>query len=288
MKETLNILTVDVEEWFVVDILSDRFSFDEWETLPSTLERNSRRLLGLFRQKQVTATWFVLGWCAHKFPELIQEIVNEGHEVACHSYSHVRVDRMDPDSFRKDTEMAIDAIVKVVGNRPYGYRAPSWSINTGIPWAFEILTEFDFEYDSSIFPIKHDIYGMPEGPRRPVKMHFSNGRSLYEVPASTYRVWGRNIPIAGGGFLRHLPYWYSRRMIGKLNEQGQPAVVYIHPWEIDPNPPRVEGLSILQKLRSYGSTSVLYWKLERLLNDFTFVSVSEYLRMSRKKRIGFH
>ncbi len=287
MVDSLNLLTVDLEEWFVVEILSDRFAFNEWDSLPSTVVKNSRRLLALFRKKNVTATWFVLGWCAKKYPQLLQEIADEGHEIACHSYSHTRVDRMDPDSFRKDTQMAMDAIIKAIGNRPFGYRAPCWSINADIPWAFEVLAELDFEYDSSIFPIKHDIYGMPNGPRRLFKMHFDNGRSLYEIPASTYRIMNRNIPIAGGGFFRHAPYWYSRRMVSKLNQQGQAAVVYIHPWEIDSDPPHIRGLSFLQRLRTYGSTSILYSKLEKLLGDFRFTTISNYLLLNKKRRIGF-
>lgn len=287
MDQTLNFLTVDLEEWFVVDILSDCITFDDWDSLPSTIVPNSRRLLDLFRRHDVTATWFVLGWSAQKYPQLIREIFDQGHEIACHGYRHLRVDRMDPDSFRKDTEMAVEAIAKAIGLRPVGYRAPSWSINATIPWAFETLAELDFEYDSSIFPIKHDIYGAPGGPRQLFKMNFDNGRSLYEIPASTYRVFGRNIPIAGGGFLRHAPYWYSNRMINKLNRREQPAVVYLHPWEIDPKPPRVEGLSFFQRYRSYGSTSIMYRKLERLVSDFSFTTMSDYVRQQKKRRIGF-
>jgi len=183
--------------------------------------------------------------------------------------------------------MAVEAIAKAIGLRPVGYRAPSWSINTTIPWAFETLAELDFEYNSSIFPIKHDIYGVSEGLRQLFKMNLDNGRSLYEIPASTYRVFGRNIPIAGGGFLRYAPYWYSNRMINRLNQQRQPAVVYIHPWEADPKPPRVEGLSFFQRYRSYGSTSIMYHKLERLVSDFSFTTMSDYVRHQKKRRIGF-
>ncbi len=289
MIENLNLLTVDLEEWFVVEILSDRFSREEWYQLPSTVEKNTVRLLELFRSHQVLATWFVLGWVAEKYPGLIREIAQEGHEIACHSYSHNRVNSMTPDMFRKDTELSIEMITKAVGRRPVGYRAPSWSIDTTTPWAFEILAELGFEYDSSIFPIKHDIYGIPSGPRKMFKMNLENGRTLYEIPASTHRISGKNIPVAGGGFLRHSPYWYSRSIIRKLNKQQQPAVVYIHPWEIDPEPPRIESLSIMQKYRTYGSTSVFYYKLERLLNDFEFTTVSNYLYLSKKKpSIGFH
>ncbi len=287
MHKALNLLTVDLEEWFAVDILSHRFAFEDWDSLPSTIIPNSRRLLDLFRRYDVTATWFVLGWIARKYPQLVREIFDQGHEIACHSYRHLRVDRMDPESFRKDTEMAIEAIGKAIGLRPLGYRAPSWSISAAVPWAFQTLAELGFEYDSSIFPIKHDIYGVPGGPRQLFKMYLDNGRSLYEIPASTYRVFGRNIPIAGGGFLRHAPYWYSNRMIRTLNRQGQSVVVYIHPWEADPKPPRVEGLSFFQRYRSYGSTSIMHHKLERLVSDFRFTTMCDHVRQQKKRQIGF-
>lgn len=282
-----NLLTVDLEEWFVVEIFSGRYAFEDWDQLPSTLVENSRRLLDLFHRNGVHATWFVLGWCAERFPELIQEILERGHEVSCHSYRHRRVDLMSPDQFREDTKRAINAIMKATAVKPRGYRAPSWSINSTIPWAFEILADLGFEYDSSIFPIKHDIYGMPQGPRQIFRMKFESGRHLYEIPASTRRFFGRNLPIAGGGYLRHCPYWYSRYVIRKLNADGHAAVIYIHPWEIDPDPPRVEGLSAMQRLRTYGSTSILSIKLERLLSDFDFTTMSHYIRYRRQQKIGF-
>ncbi|HWR84184.1 MAG TPA: XrtA system polysaccharide deacetylase [Candidatus Deferrimicrobium sp.] len=287
MPDATNLLTVDLEEWFVVDILSDRYTLEEWDKLPSTVTANCRRLLETLRRCNTTATWFVLGWIAHKYPHLIREIFHEGHEIACHSYMHRRVDLMDPTAFRTDTEMAIEAIIKAVGIRPVGYRAPSWSINPGVAWAFEILGELQFEYDSSIFPIKHDIYGIPDGPRQMFKMQLENGHTLWEVPASTCRLLGRNVPIAGGGFFRHAPYWYSRRMIRKLNSEQQPVVVYVHPWELDPEPPRIGGLSFLQRYRSYGATGIMRLKLERLLREFSFTTISDYLRLQSKRQIGF-
>ncbi len=289
MQEVVNLLTVDLEEWFVVEALADRFTKDDWEKQEATCERNTLRLLELFRTHRVQSTWFVLGWVAEKYPDLIREIAQDGHEIACHSYSHSRVNSMDPESFRKDTEMAVEAIMKASHRRPIGYRAPSWSIDPSTPWAFEILAELGFEYDSSIFPIKHDLYGIPDGPRHTFKMNLDNGRTLYEIPATTYRLLWSNIPVAGGGFLRHSPYWYSRWVMKRLNAQKRPALVYMHPWEIDPAPPRVTNLSIMQYYRTYTSTSVFYYKLDRLLGDFVFTSIENYLRLLRKKpRIGFN
>jgi len=288
MATESNVLTVDLEEWFVVEALAGRYPQDEWKELPSTLERNTTRLLQVFQRYDVRATFFVLGYCAERFPDLIAEIYANGHEVACHSYTHRRVDQLDPEEFRLDTRRAVNAIIKACGARPLGFRAPSWSINDSVPWAFEILSELGFEYDSSIFPIKHDLYGMPKGPRELFRMKLSEGRFLYELPASTYRLLWWNLPIAGGGYLRHCPYWYSRRMIERINRRGKPAVVYIHPWEVDPEPPPVSGLSSVQRLRMFGSTGILGIKLEKLLRDFSFTTALHYIQKQRKRKIGFH
>jgi len=289
MSLTTNLLTVDLEEWFVVETLAGRFARTDWGNLETTVIRNTHRLLQLFRNKEVTATWFVLGWVAKRYPALINEIAQEGHEIACHSFNHIRVNSMDPESFRKDTELVLKAITRAINKQPVGYRAPSWSIDDSTPWVFEILSELGFEYDSSIYPIKHDIYGVPNGPRQTFKINLESGRTIYEVPASTYRLFGHNFPVAGGGFLRNSPYWYTKWIINNLNKKNQPAVVYIHPWEIDANPPRLEGLTLMQKFRIYGSTSVFYYKLEKLLNDFDFTNMADYLKNFRKKRqIGFH
>ncbi len=288
MEQPINILTVDLEEWFVVEALAGRVNFSDWSQLDSTVVENSRRLLDLFHLHSVRSTWFVLGWVVDRYPELIQEIGNQGHEIACHSYYHRRVDKMDRDTFKADTEKVLEAIVRATGRRALGYRAPSWSINAKCFWAWEVLGELGFEYDSSIFPIKHDIYGIPGGPRRTFKLNLDNGKTLYEIPATTFRFFGKNVPIAGGGFLRHSPYWYSQRIIKKLNMTGQPAMVYVHPWEFDPNPPLVENLSVLQRYRTYGSTSIFYHKLGRLLTDFEFSALEDHIGQQKKRRIGFH
>ena len=287
MDEQLNILTVDLEEWYVVEALRERLGDDEWSSLQSTVEKNSHRLLELFRRHNVRATWFALGWVAQRHPDLIAEIEQEGHEIGCHSWVHRRVDSLTPDEFREDTKRAIDAVAACVRNRPRGYRAPSWSINDTIPWAFEVLAELGFDYDSSIFPIKHDIYGMPHGPRHIHKMQLRDDRILYEVPASTYRVMGKNIPVGGGGFLRHSPYWYSSRVIRRLNKNNRPVIVYVHPWEFDPDPPRVDGLTGMQRYRMYGSTAIFYHKLDRLLTEFPFTAMADYLQVLKRRRIGF-
>ncbi|MDZ4722431.1 MAG: DUF3473 domain-containing protein [candidate division Zixibacteria bacterium] len=287
MPEQLNILTVDLEEWFVVEILREKYPFEQWPALPSRVQENSYRLLDLFNRKHVRATWFVLGWCAERYPRLISDIAAEGHEIACHSYQHRRVDQLTPETFREDTQRALEAIQQASGVRPFGYRAPSWSINASIPWAFEILGELGFDYDSSIFPIKHDLYGIPDGPRQLFKMSLSEGRYLFELPASTVRLFGRNLPVTGGGYLRHSPFWFSRQMVKRLNNKGIPAVIYIHPWEFDPNPPKANGLSLSQSFRTYGSTDIFGLKLEQLLSEFNFTTVIDYLGSFTRQKIGF-
>lgn len=287
MNNRLNLLTVDMEEWFVVEALADRVSFEDWDSHSSTLVRNSRRLLNLFSRKGVHATWFILGWCAEKHREIVAEIADAGHEIGCHSYRHRKISSLSPEEFREDTLRAQEAIVSAAGVTPVGYRAPSWSITPESAWAFDILAELGFQYDSSLFPIKHDLYGIPGGPREIFKMKTANNRYLWEIPASTYRTLGRNIPLGGGGYLRHSPYWYSRWMINKLNAQHVPVVVYIHPWEIDPEPPFIDGLSASQRFRTYGSTDTFEVKLERLLEDFEFVCASDYLAATATKKIGF-
>lgn len=287
MAKQVNLLTVDLEEWYVVEVLQQRFAFDDWPALKSTVVTNTRNLLRMFDRYQVNATFFVLGWVAEKHPHLVAEIADSGHEVACHSYRHRRVDKLSPEAFREDTVRALEAIVRATGDRPRGYRAPSWSLNGSCTWAFKILADLGFEYDSSIFPIKHDLYGMPDGPRHLFKMYFDNGLSLWEMPSTTFRVFGLNLPMAGGGYLRHSPYWYTRNMVSRLNAQKQPAMVYIHPWELDPNPPGVSGLSPIQRFRVYGSTALFGQKLERLLSDFEFTTITDYINTYGKKRIGF-
>ncbi len=283
-----NVLTIDLEEWFVVEALRGQVDQDDWDDLPSTVIENTFRLLSILDRHDVLATFFVLGWVAERHPTVIREIANQGHEIACHSYAHRRVDSMSPDEFREDTARSMHAISEAADERVVGYRAPSWSINQTTPWAFDVLAELGFEYDSSIFPIKHDLYGVPDGPRHTFRMTCNGGRVLWEIPATTFRVLGRNVPAAGGGFFRHSPYWYSRRIIRMLNRQGQPAIFYIHPWEFDPDPPRMQGLSLVQRFRSYGSTSLLEMKVSRMLDDFEFVTLREYLHRHFRTRIGFH
>lgn len=282
-----NILTVDLEDWFVVENLRGSVSSQDWDKLPSRVEETTEAVLALFDDYGVRATFFVLGLIAEKHPALIQAIASKGHEIACHSYRHGRIDLLTEERFREDTSKAVKAIEKACGETPLGYRAPSWSIGSRTPWAFEVLADLGFVYDSSIYPIKHDVYGEPEGPRKIFKTRLESGRSIYEIPATTVSILGRNFPVGGGGYLRHSPFWFTRKMMNKLNRNKRPAVIYIHPWEFDNNQPRLKGLSFLQRYRQYGSVITLQRKMELLLKKFDFCPALEYIRNLARKPIGF-
>ena len=282
-----NILTVDLEDWFVVENLKANIKFEEWDEMSDRVVDNTNRLLDLFDYYGVRATFFVLGWIAEKHPRLINRVSAMGHEVACHSYRHDRVDQLQEKYFREDTLRAVEAIEKACGITPVGYRAPSWSINSKVKWAYEELADMGFLYDSSMYPIKHDIYGEPGGPKRIIKIELDNGQSIYEVPASTVTILGHNFPVGGGGYLRHSPFWFTKKMIKKLNRENHPAVIYIHPWEIDSHQPRLEGLTAFQRYRQYGSIATIERKMELLLQAFDFCTIKDYIRQLVKKPIGF-
>lgn len=282
-----NILTVDLEDWFVVENLKDNIRFEEWDELPERVVKSTNRLLELFDYYDVRATFFVLGWIAEKHPGMVHDVSSMGHEIACHSYSHGRIDALTEEQFREDTRRAIGAIAEACGVVPVGYRAPSWSINSKIPWALEVLADMGFLYDSSVYPIKHDIYGEPGGPKQIVRLELAGGRHIHEVPASTINILGKNFPVGGGGYLRHSPFWFTKKMINKLNDNNRPAVIYIHPWEIDTKQPRVNGLTAFQRYRQYGSINTIERKMEMLLQTFDFSTVKDYIKRLVRKPIGF-
>lgn len=283
-----NVLTVDLEEWFVVEIFSKRIDKSEWPSLPTRIEDNSYQLLEVLERYETQATFFILGWVAERYPALIADIAKAGHEIACHSYWHRRVDRLTPDEFRVDTLKALEVIEKASGVRARGYRAPSWSVNSNNIWALDVLADLDFVYDSSIFPVKHDIYGDLNAPSRLVSLKVAGGKTILEFPATTVRLFGRNIPVAGGGYLRHSPYWYSSMMIRRLNRDGFPAVVYVHPWEFDSSQPRVYGIGFRDRFRQYSSIKSFPAKFERLLTDFKFAPMHKFIENAGKRPIGFH
>ena len=263
-----NALSIDLEDYYHVSAF-ESVNRDNWSSYSSRVVQNTQRVFELLDEVDCKATFFALGWVAESYPGLIREIANRGHEVACHSDKHQRVFEMTPTEFREDTRVARNRLQDASGAAIIGYRAPSFSITRNSLWALEILAELGFRYDSSIFPVLHPNYGMPRGPRTPFRVETNHG-AIVEFPMPTLEFAGSRAPFGGGAYLRLLPYWYTRWGMRYLNErEGQPTCVYIHPWEIDPEQPRMEG-SLTARLRHYlglGSTEA---KLRCLLRDFEF------------------
>jgi len=269
-----NILSVDVEDYFHVEAFADVVDRAQWDSFRPRVEANARRLLELLEEQGVQATFFILGWVAERYPALVREIVARGHEPACHSYWHRRVYRLSVEEFREDCRSAKQAIEQAAGRPVFGYRAPSFSITGDSLWALEVLAELGFTYDSSIFPIRHDVYGIPGAPRFPFRLTTAAG-TLLEYPISTFRLVGRhNFPVGGGGYLRILPFWYTRLGIQRLWSEGLPLIVYLHPWEIDPDQPRLEG-RLTSRLRHYTNLSRTVPRLQGLLGMGEFTSFEQ-------------
>ena len=260
-----NALTIDVEDYFQVSAFAPCIARSEWDTRECRVERNVGRILEMLDRHQVKATFFTLGWIAERYPELVREMARRGHEVASHGYAHQRVSDQSRADFLDDITRAKAILESLSGQEVRGYRAPSFSISTGNLWAFDCLVEAGYRYSSSIYPIKHDHYGIPDAPRflhevRP---------SLAEIPATTIRAFSRNWPASGGGYFRLMPYALSRRLLRRVNEQDQSAAVfYFHPWELDPQQPRVAGASAKARFRHYLNLDLMEARLDRLLGDF--------------------
>jgi polysaccharide deacetylase family protein (PEP-CTERM system associated) len=261
----INALTIDVEDYFQVSAFAPYIRRDEWDSRECRVERNVGRILELLAARDVKATFFTLGWIAERYPQLVRDIVAQGHELASHGYGHQRASDLDRAAFRADVSRA-KAILEELSGRPVrGYRAPSFSIGTGNLWAFDVLAETGHHYSSSIYPIRHDHYGMPDSPRFAYRL--ANG--LLEVPVTTVRLWGRNLPSSGGGYFRLLPYAVSRWLIGKVNrDDAESAVFYFHPWEIDVAQPRVAGIDAKSRFRHYVNIGRMEGRLQQLLADF--------------------
>jgi polysaccharide deacetylase family protein (PEP-CTERM system associated) len=266
----VNSITVDVEDYFQTEAMASTVMRHEWDQLPTRVERNTQRIFELFAERDVKGTFFFLGWVAEKFPELVRRAVELGHEIACHSYWHRLVYRMTPEQFREDTKRAKAVIEDIAGRRVLGYRAPSFSLVKSTEWAFEILVELGFRYDSSICPIRHDLYGNSDAPRTP---HQIAGGKLMEFPIATLAIGRHNFPVGGGGYLRILPYSYTRWGLSHLNRAEKlRIVVYTHPWELDPEQPRLSA-SARSRFRQYSGLRTTVGKLERLLKDFRFAPI---------------
>ncbi len=271
-----NILTVDVEEWFHPEALQHLFPREKWDEQPARVEPLVERLLQVFAEHGARATFFVLGWVAQKHPQLVRRIVEQGHEVASHSFSHRMVTKMTPEEFEKDLKQSVKVLHDITGQAVLGFRAPTFSITKESFWAYRVLVNEGFEYDSSIYPIWHDRYGVPDAPRSAYWVEVENGRRILEFPMPTLRFGSKNFPFGGGGYLRIFPLLFTRRAIKKFNAEGQPAIVYMHPWEFDVDQPRVR-LGKLQSIRHYANIGRNENKLRRLLKEFEWMSFKEYL-----------
>jgi polysaccharide deacetylase family protein (PEP-CTERM system associated) len=262
-------MTVDVEDYFQVSAFEGVVARERWPQMESRVVANTERLLALFEEFRIHATFFVLGWVGEHHPSLVRRIAATGHEIASHGYEHRLVYDQTADAFREDVRRAKGLLEDLSGRAIAGYRAPSYSITARSLWALDVLADEGYEYDASIFPIRHDRYGIPDAPRHPHRRAVRSG-SLLELPASTIRVAGVNLPIAGGGYFRLLPYAFTRWGLRRLNRQERkPGIFYLHPWEIDPAQPRMSA-GWLSRFRHYRNLDQTEPRLRRLLSEFAF------------------
>lgn len=263
----VNALTIDVEDYFQVSALAHHFPRCDWEHVPCRVERNVDLILALLDEHRACATFFTLGWVAERYPQLVRRIAAQGHEIASHGYEHERASAQGRGHFLADIVLAKAVLEDIAGERVSGYRAPSFSISKANLWAHDCIAEAGYLYSSSVYPVRHDHYGIPDAPRFPYRLE--NG--LLEVPVTTMRWLGRNWPAGGGGYFRLLPYSVSRWQIGKVNQdEGRAAIFYFHPWEIDPEQPRVRNASIKTRFRHYVNLGRTEGRLRRLLHDFAW------------------
>jgi len=266
-------MTCDVEDYFQVSAFEGIVPRDRWSDVECRIPRNVDRILQLFADHDTRATFFTLGWVAEHHPQVVRRIVDEGHEIASHGMSHYRVWSQSPDEFRQDARSAKKLLEDVGGAAVVGYRAASWSIDTRTPWAHEILGEIGYRYSSSVYPVAHDLYGMPDAPRHP---HVVSGGGITEFPPSTVRLLGRNIPVAGGGYFRLFPLALSKHFINKHERAARyPYVFYFHPWELDPDQPRMDSAPLKSRFRHYLNLRRFEKRLTDLLENYAWDRMDE-------------
>jgi polysaccharide deacetylase family protein (PEP-CTERM system associated) len=279
IRPVVNAMTIDVEDYYHVSVFDGLIPRHQWPQLESRVEGNTERLLDLFAEYEVTGTFFVLGCVAERHPELVQRIAGAGHEIASHGYGHRLIYDQTPRAFREDVRRAKGLLESTSGTAVHGYRAPSYSITPRSLWALDILIEEGYTYDSSIFPIRHDRYGIPLSPRHPYVLERPGG-AIIEAPASTAAIGRFNLPIAGGGYFRILPYQWCRWGINRVNQTEDRGVIfYLHPWEIDPDQPRLSA-GMLSSFRHYRNLDQTEARMRQLLSDFHFGPMSEVLRVA--------
>lgn len=306
LSETIiNFLTIDVEEWFHVHALSNVVNSEDWECFEPKIEKTTHKILDLLdstegplhsasKSKQ-RATFFILGWIAEHYPALVKEIYARGHEVACHGYAHQCLFNQTPKKFKEDTKKSRKILEDLVGDKIIGYRAPTFSMTQKTLWALNILKEEGYQYDSSVFPILHDYYGIASAPRFPFLWDLTKGNpqiknlkkfptdflsshaqcSLFEFPISSIRLLGQNLPVGGGGYFRLYPYFLTKAFFKKINKKNKPFTFYIHPWELDPDIPRICKAKKLSQFRTYINLEKAENRFRRLLSEFHFSTISD-------------
>jgi polysaccharide deacetylase family protein (PEP-CTERM system associated) len=278
-QPVVNALTIDVEDYFQVSALAPHFPRSEWENQTCRIERNVELILELLGEADVKATFFTLGWIAERYPQLVRRIADQGHEVASHGYAHHRATEQTEQQFAADIELAKAVLEDVAGQQVTGYRAPSFSVGPKNLWAFDAIAQAGYRYSSSVYPIRHDHYGAPDFPRFAHEVR----EGLLELPVSTLRLLAMNLPAGGGGYFRLMPYSLTRSVLRWVNTRDrQPAIFYFHPWELDPEQPRVKAASPKTRFRHYVNLRHMRGRIRRLLHDFHWGRVDEiFLREAR-------
>jgi len=262
-----NAMTIDVEDYFQVSAFANHIDRADWDSLPCRVERNVDVILSILDSARVNATWFTLGWIGERYPAVVRRIVAAGHELASHGYHHQRVTELSPQGFREDVVRAKQLLEDISGSEVKGYRAPSFSIGHANLWALDTLRDAGYRYSSSIYPIRHDHYGMPDAPRFAFRPRGNEG--LLELPLTTFRFFDHNLPSGGGGYFRLLPYSVSRWCMRRVNAtDGQPCIFYFHPWEIDPGQPRQRGIGMRTRFRHYVNLNSMEARVRQLVRDF--------------------
>jgi len=285
MSALKNAISVDVEDYYQVEAFSNTISRDSWKNYPSRVESNNDKILKIFDEHGVKGTFFILGCVAEKNPSIVKEIHEEGHEVACHGYSHKMILKQTRTEFRAETIKAKSILEDIVNIKVKGYRAATYSITNENLWALEEIANAGFIYDSSIFPIKHDRYGIREFNRFPCELDL-RGKKLKEFPITTAKLFGENIPVSGGGYFRLYPYFLTKLGLGSVNKEGMPFVFYLHPWEVDPEQPRVKDISKATRFRHYINLDKTEEKLQRLLTGFKFGRIDKILETMELPRVN--
>lgn len=266
-----NILSFDIEEWFHAEIFGNRFPKSSWDGLESRVKVGTEIILNFLSRKNIKATFFFLGWVGEKYPELVKIAAGEGHEIGTHGYNHIRVDKLSLEGFRDEVHESAKLLGSISGKKVLGFRAPTFSITKKTLWAFPVLSEAGIKYDSSIFPIHHDRYGIPDAPLTPY-VAFQNGKdSIVEFPMPTVQIGKHNVPFGGGGYFRLYPLWLNLKFVEKCQVRERPVIFYAHPWEFDTNAPKID-LKFLDRIRHYYGSKKILDRLETLTSSFEFTS----------------